>query len=117
MLTSELKVYKDMVTLTNKVLDAREHFSKGFKYAFGDRLLITALDCCELIQFANMDRAKRFQYLTDFTAKFGTLRLMLSICRDRRQISLTETTDLILLVDEIGKEITGWKKSSLKPES
>lgn len=42
-----------MYKLLNLVLDAREHFPKAYKYAFGEKLVMIGIEFCELIQLAN----------------------------------------------------------------
>jgi hypothetical protein len=116
MLTEELKVYRDTYSLMNVLLDLREHFPKTYKYSFGDRLFMTALDCCELIQCANSSIAERYSYLDQFNTRFGTLRLLIRLCRDRKLINLNQYAEITLRVGEIGKEIKGWQRASRKPE-
>ena len=72
-LAQETKIYKDMYMLLNRILDARKHFPKEFKYAFGDHLFMTALTCTELIQAANMSKIDRAAYLSEFAIKFEAL--------------------------------------------
>jgi len=113
-LAQETKIYKDMYMLLNKILDARKHFSKEFKYAFGDHLFMTALTCTELIQAANMSKIDRAAYLSEFAIKFEALQLMIRLCQDRHIISESLAIDILQLSGDIGRQATGWRKNSLK---
>mgnify|MGYP003302859651 FL=1 len=99
--------------LLNKILDARKHFPKEFKYAFGDHLFMTALTCTELIQAANMSQRDRHAYLSEFAIKFESLQLMIRLCSDRHIISESLAIDILQLSGEIGRQATGWRRTSL----
>jgi hypothetical protein len=82
-----------------------------YKYNFGNELFMTGVTCCELIQAANMTGgATRLSHLEGFIVKFGTLKLLVRIARDRQMISLKDSADLIIRLDEIGRQISGWKR-------
>ena len=113
-LAQETKIYKDMYMLLNKILDARKHFPKEFKYAFGDHLFMTALECTELIQAANMSKRDRAAYLSEFAIKFESLQLMIRLCQDRHIISESLAIDILQLSGDIGRQATGWRNASLR---
>ena len=113
-LAQETKIYKDMYILLNKILDARKHFPKEFKYAFGDHLFMTALTCTELIQAANMSKIDRAAYLSEFAIKFESLQLMIRLCQDRHIIYESLAIDILQLSGDIGRQATGWRKTALK---
>ena len=119
-LAQDLKIYKDMYALLNRVLDAREHFPKSFKYAFGEHMMMVALECCEIIQAANMTKGiRRASLLNEFSIKFNSLQLMIRLCRDRRIIDEGKFCDILSLAGEIGAQATGWRNDALarQPES
>ena len=118
-LAQDLQIYKQMYALLNLILDAREHFPKSIKYAFGERMMMVALECCELIQAANMSQARRVSLLEEFSIKFSSLQLMIRLCRDRHIIDEGKFCDILSLAGEIGAQATGWRKSALarQPES
>ena len=118
-LAEDLQIYRQMYQLLGIILDAREHFPKSYKYAFGERMMMVALECCELIQAANMSQARRVSYLEEFAIKFGSLQLMIRLCRDRRIVDEGRFCDMLALAGDIGKQATAWRKSATfrKPES
>ena len=111
-LAEDLHIYKQMYALLNLILDAREKFPKAYKYDFGGHMMMVALECCELIQAANMDRRGRAENLRVFSIRFGSLRLMLRLCRDRQIIDVGKFAELLSLAGEIGAQATAWRKSS-----
>ncbi len=109
----ELDVYRNMYSLLMTIEDLRVHFPKMYKYDFGNELFMTGVACCELIQSANMTRnLERFKFLQQFIVKFGTLKLLLRICKDRRIISIDDHAKVILLLENIGRQATGWKNAT-----
>lgn len=109
----ELDVYRNMYSLLMTIEDLRVHFPKMYKYDFGNELFMTGVACCELIQSANMTRnLERFKFLQLFIVKFGTLKLLLRICKDRRIISIDDSAKIILLLENIGRQATGWKNAT-----
>ena len=111
-LAEDLQIYRQMYQLLGLILDAREHFPKSYKYAFGERMMMVALECCELIQAANMSQARRASLLEDFSIKFGSLQLMLRLCRDRHIVDEGRFCNMLALAGEIGKQATAWRKSA-----
>ena len=73
--------------------------------------MMTAIDCCELLQRANSNKTTAVQNLNEFSIKFSSLRLMITICRDEQQIDRREFADILELAESIGKQATGWRNS------
>lgn len=116
-LVQETQIYKDMYSLLQLILRARKQFDKFYRYSFAERMVMTAIDCCELLQRANRcnesERANAARFLNEFLIKYSSLRLMLMICRDEQQIDLRKFADILELADSIGKQATGWRNSLL----
>ena len=110
----KLDVYRDLYSLLMTIEDLRVNFPKSYKYDFGNELFMTGVACCELIQSANMTRGlERFKHLQQFIVKFGTLKLLLRICEDRHIISLDKSAEIFILLENIGRQATGWKNATL----
>ena len=115
-LTEELPVYRAIYKLLMQILDARDHFPKAYKYEFGTELMMVGVKCCELIRYANSDKQNRVHWLQEFLVKFDTLRLLLRICQDRKIVSIKQCAEMLLSIDEIERQIIGWRNaSSRKP--
>ena len=120
-LIEETKLYKDTYSLLQLILRARKKFDKFYRYSFAERMMMTAIDCCELLQHTNRcpihDTASKKRFLNEFLIKFSSLRLMITICRDEQQIDRREFADILELAESIGKQATSWKNSfAWKPE-
>ena len=110
-LVQETKIYKDMYSLLRLILHARKQFDKFYRYSFAERMVMTAIDCCELLQRANSNKEYAPRFLNEFSVKFSSLRLMLMICRDEQQIDTRKFADILELANSIGKQATGWRNS------
>ena len=117
-LAEDLPVYRSIYKLLNMILDVRESFPKGYRYEFGTHLMMRCVECCELIRYANSDKDNRASYLQEFLVKFDGLRLLLRVCQDRKLITIKQGADMVLLVQEIERQATGWRNASTfrKPE-
>lgn len=116
-LVQELKIYKDMYSLLQLIIQARKQFDKFYRYSFAERMVMTAIDCCELLQRSNSckdDKVRAAHHLDEFQIKYSSLRLMLMICRDERQIDQRKFADILKLADSIGKQATGWRNFMLE---
>ncbi|MFT6808858.1 MAG: hypothetical protein ACJA01_002089 [Saprospiraceae bacterium] len=62
------------------------------------------------INKANKERDKR-KYLESFLDDFEVLKLEIRICTDMKILSLKKQAELSLLMDSVGKQITGWRNA------
>ena len=46
-------------------------------------------------------------------AEFDALKLLLRVCEERHLTSLTQTAEICLLAESIGKQSTGWYKKTV----
>ena len=77
--------------------------------------MMLAVHCCEYIRYANTDMnlEHRADYLMKFLCEFDALKLLLRVCEERHLTSLTQTAEICLLADSIGKQSTGWYKKTV----
>ena len=114
-LTTELAIYKQMYALLNHIIDACEHFPKMYKYSFGEKLMMTGIECCELIQNANFTwKEEREFYQRQFSIKFQSLQLILRICRDRRIVNERKFCEMLELAGSIGRQATAWRNQTIE---
>lgn len=112
MLASELPVYKDTFELVSILMDYVGMFPKSHKYTIGQKITNVSLELFEYLQLANRvadNKAVRVKYLEGFLIKFELLKVLLRLCNEKRIISIKQSTRLALLVEKIGKQVTGWK--------
>lgn len=50
-------------------------------------------------------------YLEEFLDQFEVVKLELRLCKDLRLVSIKQQAELALLMDTIGKQITGWRNA------
>jgi hypothetical protein len=114
-LTQDLPISNSMYKLLNLIIDARQQFPKAFRYEFGTELMMLAVHCCEYIRYANTDMnlEHRADYLMKFLCEFDALKLLLRVCEERHLTSLTQTAEICLLAESIGKQSTGWYKKTV----
>ena len=92
-LTQDLPISNSMYKLLNLIIDARQQFPKAFRYEFGTEYVI--------------------DYLMKFLCEFDALKLLLRVCEERHLTSLTQTAEICLLAESIGKQSTGWYKKTV----
>jgi hypothetical protein len=112
----KLNIYKDAYLLTNKIYQALPQMDKLHRYTIGSRILDRSLDMFKWITLANKAREKqeRIKYLDDFMSDFEMLRVYLRICADNKFIKLTTLTDLYILIENISKQLSGWRYATTR---
>ena len=112
MIASELKVYRDTFQLTKLILEVVKQFPKLAKYTIGQRAIDTSLMMLDLIQMINMSEARERQtYFLRFIMNAEKLKVLVRLAVEEQIISLTKQSQIAILQNSIGKQISGWKKS------
>ena len=112
MIASELKVYRDTFELTKLILEVVKQFPKLAKYTIGQRAIDTSLMMLDLIQMINMSEARERQtYFLRFIMNAEKLKVLVRLAVEEQIISLTKQSQIAILQNSIGKQISGWKKS------
>lgn len=114
-LAQDITVYKQMKDLLRFIVRERAKFPKSYR-SLGQDMFVQATRCLTLIQLANQQKETRARYLLDLTAEFGTLGTVLEVCTELKVWSTTTAAQAALLADNIGRQITGWRQSSTRPE-
>ena len=109
---NELPVFKDMYALTLLLFEYTQDFSREYKYTIGQDIKRDALQLIRSIYRANKASAKR-EHLERFMDEFELLQLELRLCVDLKIISIKKQATLSVLMDSIGKQITGWRNASV----
>ena len=114
-LSEDLKISDAMYRLLNKIIDARVHFPKEFRYEFGSDIISCALNCMKYIRYANSDMypPRRADNLMRLRCELDNLGVLLRICQERKFISVKMAADITLLLASVGKQATGWYKKTL----
>ncbi len=106
----DLPVFKDVYKLIIKLFEYTKDFPREYKYTLGQDIKRDGIQLVRSIYRANKEKDKR-AYLESFLDDFEILKLEIRICRDMKILSLKKQAELSLLMDSIGKQITGWRNA------
>lgn len=115
-LVSSTKIYLDARQLLDTILDIVPNFPRAYKFTIGSKMEDLAVDIIHEIAAAyiNKDKAETAKHLTEFRAKFETLKLLIRIAGEREWIKgRGKFANLIELMDGIGKQSSAWKNTIL----
>ena len=106
----DLPVFKDVYKLTLLIYSLTKDFFKEYKYTLGQDLKKDAMVLMRSIYRANKAQSKK-EYLETFLDDFELLKLEVRLCVDMKIITIKKQAEISLLMDGIGKQITGWRNS------
>ena len=107
----DLPVYRDTYQLVLKLFEVTKDFPKDYKYSLGQDMKRDALQLVRSIYRANKSIHKK-EHLETFLDEFELLKLEIRLCADMKIMSFKKQAELSLLMDGIGKQITGWRNAS-----
>ena len=107
----DLSVYRDTYKLILKIFEVTQDFPKDYKYTLGQELKRDALQLVRSIYRANKSAQKK-EHLDAFLDEFELVKLELRLCVDLRVMSFKKQAELTVLMDSIGKQVTGWRNAS-----
>jgi len=109
-LHSELPVYKDTYQLVIKIFECTKNFSKEYKYTLGADLKKDAMQLLRTIYKINRSLSKK-ELLEVFLDEFELVKMQIRLCVDLKVMPIRAQAALALMLEQIGKQITGWHKS------
>jgi hypothetical protein len=107
----DLPVFKDVYSLTLRVFELTQHFSREYKFTLGQDMKRDCLVLVRSICRANKNK-DRVSYLEQFLDDFEVLKLEIRLCTDLRLFTINQQARLALSMETIGKQITGWRNVS-----
>ncbi|MFI1770707.1 four helix bundle protein, partial [Thalassobellus citreus] len=87
-------------------------FPKEYKYSLGRDMERDVLVLMRCIYRANRSQEKTV-FLNDFLDNFEILKLEIRVCVDLKLVSIKRQSVLASLMNSIGKQVVGWKKSTI----
>ncbi len=108
----DLPVFKDVYKLIIKLFEYTKDFPREYKYTLGQDIKRDGIQLVRSIYRANKEKDKR-KYLESFLDDFEILKLEIRICADMKILSVSKQAELNLLMDSIGKQITGWRNAQV----
>ena len=112
MLAKETKVYRDTLLFIDELMKVTINFKREYRRTLAERLENKSLELIDYIVLANSSIEYRATYLQQFTVCFEQVNALLDLAVRRRQVSLKQEANLARMMESIGKQITGWKKSA-----
>ncbi len=106
----DLPVFKDVYKLILLIYSLTKDFSKEYKYTLGQDLKKDSMVLMRSIYRANKAKDKK-EYLETFLDDFELLKLEVRLSVDMKIITIKKQVEITLLMDGIGKQITGWRNS------
>jgi len=107
----DFPVYRDTYKLILKIFEVTKDFPREYKYTLGQDMKRDALQLVRSIYRANKSTHKKEQ-LETFLDEFEILRLEIRLCSDMKVLPYKKQAGLSLLMDSIGKQVTGWRNAS-----
>lgn len=92
-----------------------EKMPKKDKYALGQKLDKTTLDFLELLVVASNNKDEKLVYLNKGSSKLDVLKILLRLAEEIKAVPTTKYLSLELKLQEIGKMLGGWIRSTKMP--
>ena len=107
----DLQVFKDVYSLVQKVFLYTQDFPREYKYTLAQDMKRDAIQLLRSIYRANKSTEK-VPVLDGFLDDFELLKLEIRLSVDMKLLSLKRQVELSVLMDSIGKQITGWRNAN-----
>ena len=107
----DLPVFKDVYKLTLRLFELTTYFPREYKFTLGQDM---KRDCILLVRHiyrANKVKDKTI-YLEQFLDAFEVIKFEIRLSTDLKLITIKQQSELALLMNSIGKQITAWRNAS-----
>ncbi len=115
-LYTELPVFKKTYTLLLELLNTCGGLQKAVKYTLGERVQKEAIEVVINIYKSN-SVVDKTAYLAVAREHLETLRLLIRVLHDTKNISPRRLLYLNTFVEDISKQLTGWQKHNNAPRN
>ncbi|MBU0682761.1 MAG: four helix bundle protein [Candidatus Omnitrophota bacterium] len=112
-LYNTLPVFKKGYDLLIEIYKMTTGLSREYKYTVGEKLKNETLELLLQIYKANVSRGKEI-HIDSCRESVEVVRLLIRLLHDLRQISIKRMIALNVLIENISKQLSGWKKSVSK---
>lgn len=109
-----LPIFRDLYRLNVALLKDVENIPKIHRHTLGDRIINTGLSSLNFLQKAYdaQSPTKRLYEMGNLSTELSSLTMYLRIANESRLIPLKRATDLFVQLDNIKKQLAGWKKAT-----
>ena len=113
----KLQIFRDTYKLTNLIYAAMPEMAKLHRYNMGKRLLDSSLElftCISLINRAvGLDR---LPLMDNLHVNFELVRVHLKLCSDNKLLKMGTLVSMFLLLDNISKQLAGWRAYTVRAQ-
>jgi hypothetical protein len=107
----DLPVFKDVYILVLKIYEYTKDFPREYKHSVGSDMKRDSIQLVRSIYRANKSKNKTV-YLEEFLDDFELLKFEIRLCVDMKILAVKKQAELSSLMDNIGKQITGWRNAN-----
>jgi len=111
-LYTNLSVYKVSYDLLLEIFKLTKNFSREYKYTIGEDLKKENIEMILKIYKANSSFEKRKKRISLARENIETIRLLIRILKDLKEVNLKRFIALSEKIESISKQLTAWEKVS-----
>lgn len=111
-LARQSKIYLTVFELAQYIYTVTRGFRREDKPTLGKRIEDYVLDLSDYIVEANSDQQRRYAVLGDLIVKYEKLQFVINLAVQMKDISYKQQAHIAQLMDSIGRQATGWRKSA-----
>lgn len=111
----DIPIFTKLYSLYRAISEALPSFPKTQRYSLGERLDRIVLDILELLFFVPMSPSK-LETLQTMSVKVDLLKVLLRLAKDTKAISHGKYLTLQEMLQEIGKMLGGWIRTTKQAE-
>lgn len=114
MLTDRLPIYQSTFELTKYVYTCSKRFERLARIMVGEKMVRVSLDMLDCILNANSEFSEeRITHLNRFKVLVEQLKTLCRFCLEMKITNNKQSAQLALLLGNVGKQLTGWRKSTI----
>jgi hypothetical protein len=111
-----LPIYKACYDLLMDLYSMARDFKREYKYTIGQEMKNGAMQMVLFVFKANSSQDKE-PALNELNDRFETLKLLIRLCVDLHLLSPTQHAKLWEKMEDIGRQLTGWRKKQNNAEA
>lgn len=108
-----LPVYKTSYDLLLELFQTTNNFSRDYKFTLGEQVKEETLEMIIFIYQANKSFSERKNMIDKAREKVETIRVLIRILKDLKQLSLKKFVNINAKVESVSKQLTFWGGKSI----
>ena len=114
MLSENLPIYNIVFELSKASFSYAKNFERPSRIMVGERMVNNSLDMLSCILNANSELAsERIKHLNRLKVLLEEMKTLARFCTEMKIISNKQSARFAILLGNIGKQLNGWRKSTL----